>query len=138
MFFIGLCSGGVIAAGLFSFIVSIGALTRIIGKMHLGNRVRLFEYFAAAGITLGNLGSIYTPGLMKWLPLWFSVVFMALFGLFAGIFVGVLVMSLAESLNALPVFARNTHMLEGMKYVIASIAAGKGIGAWLDFWMNMR
>lgn len=51
---------------------------------------------------------------------------------------GTLVMSLAETLNALPVFVNNLHMTNGMKYVVLSIAAGKGVGAWLDFLMSMK
>lgn len=138
MFFIGLCSGGVVAAGLFSFIISIGALSRIIGKTHTGNHIRLYENCIVVGVTLGNLANLYEPSLTRWFPVWAGAAFMAAFGLFAGIFVGVLVMSLAENLNALPVFARNLHMTDGMKYVIFSIAAGKGVGAWLDFWMGMK
>lgn len=138
LFFVGLCGGGVVAAGLFSFIISIGALSRIIGKTHTGNHITLYENCIIVGITLGNLVNIYEPELIKWFPAWIGAVFMTLFGLFAGIFVGVLVMSLAETLNALPVFARNLHMTDGMKYVIFSIAAGKGAGAWLDFWMGIK
>lgn len=138
LFLIGMCSGGVVAAGLFSFIVSIGALNRIIGKMHVGNHIRLFEYGIVLGITLGNLVNLYEPQLVQWIPVWTGVVFLAVFGLCAGIFVGVLVMSLAEVLNALPVFARNLRLMEGMKYVVFSVAVGKGAGAWIDFWMGMK
>lgn len=136
MFSIGLCSGGVVAAGLFSFIISIGALSRIVGKTHTDDHIRLFEDCVVAGVTLGNLVNLYEPDLARWFPVWTGAAFMAVFGLFAGIFVGVLVMSLAENLNALPVFARNLHMTEGMKYIVFSIAAGKGVGAWLDFWIG--
>lgn len=138
MFFVGLCGGGVVAAGLFSFIISIGALNRIIGKTHTGNHITLYENCIIVGITLGNLVNIYEPDPAKWFPVWIGAVLMIMFGLFAGIFVGVLVMSLAETLNVLPVFARNLHMTDGMKYVIFSIAAGKGAGAWLDFFIGMK
>ena len=60
LFFIGLCSGGVVAAGLFSFIVSIGAMNRVIGKTHTGDKVHLYENCMAAGITLANLVSLYS------------------------------------------------------------------------------
>lgn len=138
LFFIGACGGGVVAAGLFSFIVSIGALNRIIGKFHAGNHITLFEYVIVAGITLGNLINLYNVEVAHFVPAWAGMVFMSAFGLFSGIFVGVLVMSLAETLNALPVFARGLHLMTGMKYVVVSIAAGKGMGAWLDFLMNMK
>ena len=136
LFFLGLCSGGIVAAGLFSFIISIGALSRVVGKMHAGDHVRLFENFVVAGVTLGNLVNLYEPELYGWFPGWTGAALMAIFGLFAGVFVGVLIMSQAENLNALPVFARNFHMTEGMKYIVFSIAAGKGVGAWMDVWIG--
>ncbi len=138
LFFIGLCGGGVVAAGLFSFIVSIGALNRIIGKTHTGNHITLYEYCIAAGVTLGNLVNLYEPELVRWFPAWADLIIISAFGLFAGVFVGTLVMSLAETLNALPVFSRNLHLTTGMKYVVFSMAAGKGVGAWLDFLMGMK
>ena len=138
LFFIGLCGGGIVAAGLFSFIVSIGALNRIIAKTHTGNHIRLYEYCIAAVITIGNLINLYKPEAVRWLPLWAGLILVSAFGLFAGIFMGTLVMSLAETLNALPVFVNNLHMTNGMKYVVLSIAAGKGVGAWLDFLMSMK
>ena len=138
LFFIGLCSGGIVAAALFSFIISIGALSRVIGKTHTDDHARLFENCIVAGVTLGNLVNLYEFDLTKWFPVWTGAAFLAAFGFFAGIFVGVLVMSLAENLNAIPVFARNFHMTEGMKYIVFSIAAGKGAGAWLDFWMGIK
>jgi stage V sporulation protein AB len=136
LFFVGICSGGMVAAGVFSFIVSIGALSRIIGKSHTGDNITLYEYFMAAGITLGNIISIYHLDMMRFFPGWTGVLVMGAFGLFTGIFVGVLIMSLAETLNVLPVFARNMHMKEGLKYIIAAMAAGKLTGAWLDFWIE--
>ena len=54
----------------------------------------------------------------------------------AGIFAGVLVMALAETLNALPIFCRNLHMMKGLKYVIFFLALGKGTGAILDFMIS--
>ena len=92
LFFIGLCGGGIVAAGLFSFIVSIGALNRIIAKTHTGNHIRLYEYCIAAGITIGNLINLYKPEAVRWLPLWAGLILVSAFGLFAGIFMGTLVM----------------------------------------------
>lgn len=132
LFFFGLCGGFVIAAGLFSFLVSIGALTRIIGKARTADQIRLIENVVAAGVAGGNLVSLYQPSVSSWVPQIVGVFLLGLFGLCSGIFVGVLVMSLAENLNALPVFTHNLHMTSGVKYVIFFIAAGKGGGAWID------
>lgn len=132
LFFFGLCGGSVIAAGLFSFLVSIGALTRIIGKARTADQIRLIENVVAAGVAGGNLMSLYQPSVSSWVPQIAGVFLLGLFGLCSGIFVGVLVMSLAENLNALPVFTHNLHMTSGVRYVIFFIAAGKGVGAWID------
>ena len=49
------------------------------------------------------------------------------------IFVGCLVMSLAETLQALPVFSRRIHLAVGFQYVILSIALGKLMGSLIYF-----
>lgn len=134
---IGLCSGGVIAAGLFSFIVSIGVMTRIIGKSRTTKHVRLFENCMTAGVTLGNLVNLYQLRPASWLPLWTGLLILVLQGFCAGIFAGVLVMSLAETLNVFPVAIKNIHLRSGMKYIIIALALGKAAGAWMDFWRLM-
>lgn len=48
-------------------------------------------------------------------------------------FVGCLVMSLAETLQALPVFSRRIHLAVGFQYVILSIALGKLMGSLIYF-----
>lgn len=133
LFFLGLCSGGIIAAGLFSFIVSIGVISRVIDKTHTENHIRLFEMFLAAGATTGNLLNLYQISMYHWISHPVSMIYLCVQGITAGIFVGVLVMALAETLNALPIFCRNLHMMKGLKYVIFFLALGKGTGAILDF-----
>lgn len=135
LLFTGLCCGGVIAAGLFSFIVSIGVMTRIIGKSHTEKHIRLFEDCMTAGVTLGNLVNLYDLQPAKWLPFWAGILILVLQGLCAGIFAGVLVMSLAETLNVFPVAVKNIHLMHGMKYIIAALAVGKAAGALVDFWL---
>ena len=61
-----------------------------------------------------------------------------LFGIGAGVFVGCLIMSLAETLNALPVLSRRIHLTTGLQYVILSIAVGKGLGAAVYFILNIH
>lgn len=137
LLFVGLCCGGVIAAGLFSFIVSIGVMTRIIGKSRTTKHVRLFENCMTLGVTLGNLVNLYDWRPEAWMPLRIGMLILALQGLCAGIFVGVLVMSLAETLNVFPVAAKNIHLMNGMKYIITALAVGKAVGAWMDFWLGI-
>ncbi|MCD2492058.1 stage V sporulation protein AB [Lacrimispora sp. NSJ-141] len=129
---VGLCAGGVIAAGIFAFIVTIGVVIRLIGKTHTGRHIRLIEDFIVAGGTLGNIVNLYEIAVPGGYPV------LLLFGLGAGVFVGCLIMSLAETLNALPVLSRRIHLTTGLQYVILSIAAGKGLGAAVYFIFNIH
>ena len=46
-------------------------------------------------------------------------------------------MSLAETLQSLPVIARRIHLAVGLQYLILSIALGKMLGALLYFVTQM-
>ena len=124
---IGLCAGGVIAAGVFAFIVTIGVVVRLIGKTHTAEHIRLIEDCIVVGGAFGNLVNLYK------VPVPGGMAVLVFLGLGAGIFVGCLIMSLAETLNALPVLSRRIGLAVGLPYVILFIAAGKGIGALLHF-----
>ena len=64
---------------------------------------------------------------------------LAFFGLCAGgiIAAGVYVMSLAETLQALPVISRRIHLAVGLQYLIFALAAGKMAGSLVYFWNHM-
>ena len=124
---LGLCAGGVIAAGVFAFIVTIGVVIRLIAKTHTAKHIRLVEDFIVAGGTLGNIANLYGISIPGGFPV------MLLFGLGSGIIVGCLIMSLAETLNSLPVLSRRIRLAAGIQYVILAMAVGKGIGAFLFF-----
>ena len=53
---IGLSAGGIIAAGVFAFIVTIGVVVRLIGKTHTAKHVRLFEDMIAFRRDSGKCG----------------------------------------------------------------------------------
>ena len=97
--FIGLSSGGIIAAGVFAFLVMIGVFPRLIGKTGTKRHILLYGTVIMTGGVLGNIADLYEFPI----PMYgFSTLFLSLFGLSVGIFVGCLVMSLAETLKALP------------------------------------
>lgn len=135
----GLCAGGVIAAGVFAFLVMIGVFPRVIGRTKTAPHILLYETVIILGGTLGNVVDIYefpmpigTPGVG--IPLLGHVV-LGLFGLGCGIFVGCLVMSLAETLKAIPVISRRIRLAVGLQYIILSVALGKLCGS-LYYFMN--
>lgn len=127
---IGLCAGGVIAAGVFAFIVTIGVVVRLIGKTHTAKHIRLVEDSIVVGGAVGNLANLYK------IPIPGGAAVLVLLGLGGGIFVGCLIMSLAETLNALPVLSRRIRLSTGLQYVILAMAAGKGVGALLYFFLG--
>ena len=124
---VGLCAGGVIAAGIFAFIVTIGVVVRLVGKTHTASHIHLVEDSIVLGGTLGNLAGLYGFPIPGGWPV------MGLLGISAGIFVGCLIMSLAETLNALPVLSRRIRLRTGLQYVILGIALGKCAGAAVYF-----
>lgn len=134
LFFLGLCAGGIIAAGVFAFLAMIGVFPRIVGKTNTRNRILLYETCIVLGGIFGNFADIYK------IPMEIGTVFpllgqllLALFGLGTGIFSGCLVMSLAETVKALPVFCRRLHLSTGIQYIVLSLAAGKLAGALVYF-----
>ncbi len=127
--FIGLASGAAIAAGVFSFIISVGVVPRIIGKSRTAADIIAYENTVILGGTVGNIVSLFTPRLFG--GIW-SVM---LFGLSAGIFTGCLAVALAEILNTFPIMFRRFGIKEGLTWIMFSMALGKMVGA-LYFYAN--
>ena len=126
----GLCAGGVIAAGIFAFLVIIGVYPRLIGKTKTAEHIFLYETIIVLGGIAGNVVDLYE------IPMKFPVLaqtFMIAMGLSVGIFVGCLFMALAETLKALPVVSRRIHLAVGLQYIVLAIALGKSCGALLYF-----
>ena len=132
--FIGLSFGGIIAAGVFAFLVMIGVFPRLIGKTGTKRHILLYGTVIMTGGGLGNIADLYEFSI----PMYgFSTLFLSIFGLSVGIFVGCLVMSLAETLKALPVISRRLYLAVGLQYLILSIALGKLAGSLAYFFCGM-
>ena len=122
--FAGLSAGGVIAAGIFAFLVMIGIFPRLIGKTKTRKHILLFDTMIILGGILGNAVDLYEiPVLMG------GKLFLGVFGFSVGVFVG----CLAETLKTVPVIVRRIHLAVGFPYLILSIAAGKLAGALIYF-----
>ena len=127
MALIGLSGGGIVAGGLFGFIVSLGVVSDFADRTRTADKVLLYEDAVALGGIVGNLLYTYRvvlPG-MSW--------GLGLFGLLAGIFVGCWAMALTEILNVFPIFTRRIRLTKGIAYIILSVAIGKGIGSLVYF-----
>lgn len=129
--FLGLAAGGIIAAGIFAFLAIIGVFPRLIGKTGTKEKIMLFETCIIAGGILGNIVDLYEFALPVGVMM--GNMLLGVFGLAAGIFVGCLVMSLAETLNALPVVTRRIHLAVGLQYIILAVAVGKLCGSLAFF-----
>ena len=127
--FVGLASGAAISAGVFSFIISIGVVPRIIGKSRTAADIIVYENAVLLGGTFGNLFSLFSWQLH--LGIWLVIVF----GLSAGVFTGCLAVALAEILNTFPIMFRRFGIKEGLSWLLFSMALGKSVGA-LYFYAN--
>lgn len=136
LFLTGLCAGGIIAAGVFAFIAVIGLIPRLAGRTHTAKHIELYEDFIVLGGTAGNLLSLYGGSLSFRLPAFFGNLAGIGFGLASGVFVGSLVMSLAETLDAVPVLIRRLKLSVGLPWMILSLALGKMAGSFLFFWLD--
>lgn len=132
LLFFGLCSGGVIAAGVFAFLVMIGVFPRVIGRTHTGEHIFLYETVIILGGVFGNVLDLYEFPIPLGNPFLGTIV-LGIFGLGCGMFIGCLVMSLAETLKAVPVLSRRLRLATGLPYLILSIALGKLCGSLIYF-----
>lgn len=124
---IGLSSGLVVAGGLFSFIIELGVVADFADRTHTANRILLYEDSVVLGGIFGNLISIFQ------IHIPYGGWILPIFGILAGIFVGCWSMALAEILNLFPIFVRRLKIVRYVSLFIISMAAGKGIGAFLFF-----
>lgn len=126
--FMGLSFGGIVAAGLFTFITAIGILNRLVVVTNTADKVHWYENCVVFGALVGYLCWIYA------LPLHFGYWSTGLWGLFIGLYVGCLIGAIAEILNAFPVFLRRIHLKKGLMGIVLGLALGKLIGTlWYFF-----
>lgn len=122
---IGLSAGGFVAAGLFSFIVSLGVVSDFADRTHTANHILLYEDSVALGGIVGNIIYIYRIEIPH------GAFLAPVAGLFFGIFVGCWAMAIAEVLNVFPIFIRRLKIMQAIPYLILGIALGKGLGSLL-------
>lgn len=126
---VGMASGFLVAAGVFSFAVMVGVVTRIVARTKTIRHLSLFEDSIVLGGTLGSVVSIWQPRLP------FGAVFLACYGIFSGIHAGCLAIALAEVVNAIPVFVRRIKLRVGLAYIVTAFALGKAFGVlWEMVW----
>lgn len=146
---LGLSFGFFAAGGVFTVLISVGLIPRFAGKMHVSNKVFLFEEAVVAGTLLGDFLSVFDRyaqfgrrildsnifGKVLTEEVWHYIgtVILILFGLFAGIFVGCLALAIAEMLNSIPIFARRINFRHGLGIAVLAVALGKAVGSLVYF-----
>jgi len=125
--FLGFASGVLVAGAVFAFITAVGLVARLAQKTKTQAQTRLYE----TAIGLGGLFGTVMGAAQVHLPIGTPLV--VLWGFCAGIFLGCLAMSLAETLNVIPIFTRRMRIQRGMFYIVLAVAAGKLIGSLLYF-----
>ncbi len=122
---VGISSGAAIASGLFSFVTSLGLVSKFAGRTRTGDWIHHYETAISLGGIMGSILFIFR------VPIPFAYVLMPLMGLAAGVFVGGWAVSIAEVTNIFPVLIRRTKILKHIRCFVLSLALGKGFGMLL-------
>lgn len=145
---IGLGSGILVSAGVFTVLLSVGLVPRFAGKTHTGRKIFLYEEMVMLGTLTGCFWSVY-PELsrrgfwfaQRWMgrmggeQIWENMIrfLYVLLGLFAGVFVGCLALAIAEMLDSIPILTRRIGYRHGLGLMVLALALGKLAGSLLYF-----
>lgn len=150
---IGVSSGLIVSAGVFTVLISVGLIPRFAGKMHVARKIFILEEMVVFGTLFGGFFSIFGDWVMigefvkkhrifgesATEGVWnlIGTLFLLMFGVFAGIFVGCLALAIAEMLNTIPIFARRIGFRHGLGIAILAVALGKLAGSLIYFTQQM-
>ncbi len=126
---IGICSGGLVAAGMFAFVTMIGVVSRMAAWTKSVRHLLLYEDLVVIGAAVGNILFLYEPRLV--MPQMGATLRLA-FGFFAGVNIGCLSIALAELLNVVPIFSRRIKLNRGLTAFVLTFAFGKLAGSVID------
>lgn len=127
--FLAFSFGLMVAGGFLAFISMIGIVPRLASVTKTAKHMVAYENSLIYGACLGNLFSLYERKIL--LGSWSLV----MPGFFGGVFVGCLASALAEVVNIIPIFSRRVKLRKGMPYLVYGMAFGKGIGAFVQFFL---
>ena len=123
----GLCAGTIVAAGLFTFIATLGIVTRLSQVTRTAAWIHWYENSFILGGILGNLLWIFNISVPA------GAAGLAIPGLLFGVFTGCFIGAIAEILNAFPIFLHRLNLKTGIALFIAALAVGKFIGVILQY-----
>ena len=126
---IGICSGALISGAVFAFIAIIGIVPRLAQKTSTQNKIAVYEEFIIAGGIFGALTMLFNFSVNIGWPV------IALSGVCIGVFYGALAVSLAETLDVIPIMARRLNIKRGLAIFMVCLALGKLAGSLLYFFV---
>ncbi len=140
MWIMGISSGLMVSAGVFTVLFVVGLVPRFAGRTDTARCELFYEECLIFGALMadifsvfpieGSLGELLTQvSFLKF----FLTVLLIMIGFFAGIFVGCLSIALAEVLDGIPIFARRVKLKMGVSIAVLAVALGKIAGSFVYF-----
>lgn len=119
------------AAGVFTSLIAVGLVPRFAGKTHTADYIWWYEELVIVGSICGMLFSVFESlhKISSFFLHHFALELEIVFGFFTGCFVGCLALSIAETLDSIPIFARRIRLEWGVGIAIFFAAMGKAAGA---------
>lgn len=140
LWIIGISSGLMVSAGVFTVLFVVGLTPRFAGRTDTARCEIFYEECLVFGAIMADVLSVYPiegsisnfmthvsfPGILL-------NTILILIGVFAGIFVGCLSIALSEVLDGIPIFARRIKLKMGVSIAVLAIAIGKIAGSLYYF-----
>lgn len=140
LWIIGISSGIMVSAGVFTVLFVVGLIPRFAGRTDTARCELFYEECLVFGAIIADILSVYpVEGSLGELTAQLShanvllTTILVVIGAFAGIFVGCLSIALSEVLDGIPIFARRVKLKMGVSIAVLAIALGKTAGALIYF-----
>ena len=136
LWIIGISSGIMVSAGVFTVLFVVGLVPRFAGRTDTARCELFYEECLIFGAVLADVISVFPiKGSLGGCPDILLTVLLIFIGMFAGIFFGCLSIALAEVLDGIPIFARRVKLKMGVSIAVLAVALGKIAGS-LVYFMN--
>lgn len=134
LWIIGLSSGIMVSAGVFTVLFVVGLVPRFAGRTDTARCELFYEECLIFGALLADVASVFPlKGSIGNSPNIWLTLLLVLMGAFAGIFVGCLSIALTEVLDGIPIFARRVKLKMGVSIAVLAVALGKAAGSLVYF-----
>lgn len=134
LWIIGISSGIMVSAGVFTVLFVVGLVPRFAGRTDTARCELFYEECLIFGAVLADVLSVFPiRGSLGSGSHILLTVLLVMIGIFAGIFVGCLSIALAEVLDGIPIFARRVKLKMGVSTAVLAIALGKIAGSLIYF-----